>query len=116
MKALADLWAKDPPGLTAMGIVLSFGALVATLAGTTLLWPWTALDRMWALNPRAYAELTPLGGVVGMAFILFGMTLAVAAVGWFNVALGGGGWLSPLLRPKYSEIWSTFPGGASLRA
>ena len=72
-----------------MGIFLIFGALIATLAGTTLVWPGTALDRIWSLNPRAYAELTPLGRVVGMGFILFGMTLAVTAVGWFKRCLWG---------------------------
>jgi len=89
MKAPADRWAKAPRGFTAMGIFLIFGALMATLAGTTLVWPGTALDRIWSLNPRAYAELTPLGRVVGMAFILFGMTLAVTAVGWFKRCLWG---------------------------
>ena len=89
MKASADRLAKAPLGLTAMGIFLIFGALVATLAGTTLVWRGTVLDRMWALNPRAYEELTPLGRVVGIAFILFGMILAVAAMGWFKRCLWG---------------------------
>ena len=89
MKASADSLAKAPLGLTAMGIFLIFGALMATLAGTTLVWRGTALDRMWALNPRAYDGLTPFGKVVGIAFILFGMTLALAAMGWFRRCLWG---------------------------
>ncbi len=36
-------------GLTAMGIFLFFGAVMATLAATTLLWRGTALGRIWAL-------------------------------------------------------------------
>ena len=62
---------------------------MASLAGTTLVWQGTALDRMWVLNPRAYNDLTPLGKAVGFAFILFGMILAVAAIGWFKRRLWG---------------------------
>jgi len=89
MKASADRLAKAPLGITAMGIFLIFGALMASLAGTTLMWRGTALDRMWALNPRAYNGLTPFGKAVGIAFILFGMILAVAAIGWFKRRLWG---------------------------
>ena len=39
---------------------------MAFLAGTTLVWPGTALDQVWALNPRAYRELAPVGGIIGI--------------------------------------------------
>ena len=54
MNPSADRLAKGPVGLTAMGIFLLFGAFVAFLAGTTLVWPGTVLDLMWDLNPHAY--------------------------------------------------------------
>src|SRR5712692_8539447 len=44
------------PGFTAVGIFLFFGAIMASLAATTLLWRGTALDRLWALNPIAYKQ------------------------------------------------------------
>ena len=75
---------KPPRGLTAMGIFLVFGAVVATLAGTSLRWPRTYLDDIWILNPRAHRELAPYGPVVGLLFLLLGATLAVAAAGWFK--------------------------------
>ena len=80
--------AGSPRGKTAIGIFLLFGAVMASLAGATLLWRGTALDRMWTLNPRAYKELAPLGKVVGIPFLMLGVLLAVACVGWFKPCLG----------------------------
>jgi hypothetical protein len=57
---------------------------MACLAGTTLFWPGTILDRTWDLNPRAYQALAPLGRAVGIAFLLLAVTLAVAGIGWFQ--------------------------------
>jgi hypothetical protein len=37
----------------AIDIFLFCGAAMASLAATTLLWRGTALDRLWALNPKA---------------------------------------------------------------
>lgn len=75
---------KSPGGMSAIGIFLFFGATVASLAGLTLFWPGTVLDRMWALNPGAYKELAPFGRGVGIPFLLLGAALATAGVGWFK--------------------------------
>ena len=72
-----------------MGIFLFFGAAMATLAATTLLWRGTMLDRVWALNPMAYRQLAPLGGMVGILFLLLGAALAIAGIGWFRCRLWG---------------------------
>jgi hypothetical protein len=45
---------------------------MAFLAGTTLVWPGTALDHAWALNSRAHRELAPLGWMIGIPFLLLG--------------------------------------------
>jgi hypothetical protein len=70
--------------MTAVGIFLFFGAVMAALAGTTLAWQGSALDRVWSLNPRAYKELVPFGKAVGIPFLLLAATLAVAGLGWFK--------------------------------
>jgi hypothetical protein len=75
--------------MTAMGIFLLFGAVMASLAGTTLVWRGTALDNMWALNPRAYKELAPFGRAVGIPFLLLSFALAVVSIGWFKYRLWG---------------------------
>ena len=86
----------SPPGMTAMGVFLFFGAAMASLAGTTLLRPGTALDRAWRLNPRAFRELAPLGWMVGIPFLLLSAALFAAGIGWFRRRLWGW-WLAVAL-------------------
>ncbi|MGA7770814.1 MAG: hypothetical protein WCA27_31830 [Candidatus Sulfotelmatobacter sp.] len=71
-------------GFTAIGVFLFFAAIMASLAGTTLLWQGTALGRIWVLNPTAYKQLAPLGGIVGIFFLVLGTALLTAGIGWFR--------------------------------
>ena len=75
---------KSPLGLTAVAVFLFFGAAMASLAGATLIFPGTILDRAWRLNPVAYAQLAPLGAPIGIVFWLLAIILAVAAMGWWR--------------------------------
>lgn len=89
MNPAADAALPPPRGLAAMGIFLCCGAVLASLAGVTLVWRGTFLDSIWKLNPRAYAELAPLGKAPGLGFLLLGALLAVTAGGWFQRRLWG---------------------------
>jgi hypothetical protein len=80
---------RTPAGFNAVGVFLFFGASMACLAATTLLWRGTALDRVWALNPTAYAQLAPLGKGVGILFLFLSAALASAGIGWFGHHLWG---------------------------
>ena len=79
-----SLWA-----MTAIGVLLFFGAVMASLAGTTLIWQGTLLDHMWVLNASAYRQLAPLGKTVGVPFLVLSAALAAAGVGWFGRNLWG---------------------------
>jgi hypothetical protein len=75
--------------LTAMGVFLFFGASMALLAGTTLIWQGTFLDHIWVLNAPAYKQLAPFGKTVGVPFLVLCAALAAASVGWFGRRLWG---------------------------
>jgi hypothetical protein len=76
-------------GITAIGIFLFFGAIMASFAGTTLIWRGSALDKIWALNATAYKQLAPLGRNVAILFLLLSAALAFAGAGWFKRRLWG---------------------------
>jgi len=79
----------SPRALAAMGVFLVVGAMMASLAGTTLVWRGTVLDRVWTLNSLAYQRLSPHGRTIGIPFLLLGVTMAVAAHGWFKRRIWG---------------------------
>jgi hypothetical protein len=91
MNSTTPLGAKLPPAMTTVGGFLVFGACMSGLAGTTLVWQGTTLDRIWALNPTAYRKLAPLGGTFGPLFLLLSATMVGASVGWFKRRLWGWG-------------------------
>ena len=66
----------SPRGMAAIGVFLLFGAAMASVAGTTLVWP--------ILNPRAHNELAPFERTVGIPFLLLAVALAVAGLGWLK--------------------------------
>jgi hypothetical protein len=78
-----------PPGFVAIGIFLFFGATMAGLAATTLLWRGTVLDRAWMLNPRAYRHLSLLGNKIGILFLILSTAMVVSGIGWFRRRLWG---------------------------
>jgi hypothetical protein len=80
---------KMPRGIAAVGVFLFFGATMASLAGTTLTWPGTFLDRLWVLNPTAHKQLATFAKPAGILFLLLAAVLAMAGTGWFKHRLWG---------------------------
>ena len=71
----------DKTFIKAVGVFLLFGALIAFLAGITLLLPHTSLDAIWKINPSAYEELQPFATIAGIGFILFSPLLIIIGYG-----------------------------------
>ncbi len=80
---------ESPRAMTAIGVFLFFGAIMASLAGTTLIWRVTLLDHMWVLNAPAFRQLAPFGKTVGVPFLVLSAALAAAGAGWFGRRLWG---------------------------
>lgn len=85
----ATVWGACPKAMTVIPVFLFFAAIMASLAGATLIWPGTALDHMWALNSHAHKQLAPFGKTVGIPFLALSATLAAAGTGWFRRWLWG---------------------------
>jgi hypothetical protein len=75
--------------MTGIGVFLVFAAGMAALAGSTLTWRGTVLDKAWVLNEPAYRQLSSVGRFVGILFLLFSAMLVGAALGWFKRRLWG---------------------------
>ena len=75
---------KPPVGFHLFGAFLFFGAALASLAGITLVWRGTVLDRIWTLNAPAYRQLAPFGNLIGIPFLFLGALMACAGTGWFR--------------------------------
>jgi hypothetical protein len=73
-----------PRGFASIGVFFAFGAAMAACAGITLLFPTSPLDALWALNKRGHEELSSLGRLGAIPFVILSPTLALAAVGWFR--------------------------------
>jgi hypothetical protein len=76
--------ANIPPGMAAIGIFWYFGAMMASFAGLTLMWPGTVADRLWELNASGHVQLLLLGRKVGFGFFLLSIILVFAGIGWFQ--------------------------------
>jgi hypothetical protein len=79
----------------AIAAFLFFGAVMGTLAGITLIWPGTFLSLAWRLNPRAYAQMAPLGTSMGISFLGLAIIMAIAGYLWIRRRYWG--WLLALI-------------------
>jgi len=70
-------------GFKAIGVFLLFGAAMASLAGSILIWRSAFLDRLWASNAGTYHWLAPFGSAAGVVFLALGAVLVIAGRGWF---------------------------------
>ncbi len=96
---------KSHIGVTAMGIFLLFGATMASLAGATLTWRGTILDRMWVINAPAYGRLAPFGKQSGFPYSCSVQPWQLLARPGSSAAFGRGDWQLPSSQLKSWETW-----------
>ena len=87
---------RRPMGVTVVAGFLFFATAVAWLVGFVLLFPGSALDWIWRLNPAGEAAFRAVGPLSGVFLLALGIATAAAGAGmlrgrrwawWFAVAL-----------------------------
>ena len=72
-----------------LALFFAFGATMCTLTVVLLLFPGTALDSLWRLNPEAHLQLQSFGTWSIVLMLLIGTGCAFAAIGlWQNTLWG----------------------------
>lgn len=73
-----------PTGILGVTIFLGASAIIATLAGLSLLLPHKLFDWIWRINPTAHANYMLNAHRYGILFIGLGIVLGIAGWYWFD--------------------------------
>jgi hypothetical protein len=87
---------ETPIGLKLLAIFFAFGACMCGLTVGLLLFPCSALDSLWRLNPEAHAVFQRIGGLSILLMAIVGVACALAAIGLARNAIWGR-WLGILI-------------------
>ena len=72
---------RTPIGIRLLAIFFVFGASMCLLTVTLLLFPGTALDSLWRLNPDAQSAFRSLGKISILVMLVIGGACGFAAIG-----------------------------------
>ncbi len=72
---------ETPIGLKLLAIFFAFGACMCGLTVGLLLFPGSALDSLWRLNPEAHAAFQWIGQLSILLMAIVGVACALAAIG-----------------------------------
>ena len=72
---------ETPIGLKLLALFFAFGACMCALTIGLLLFPGSALDSLWRLNPDAHAAFQRIGGLSILLMAILGVACALAAIG-----------------------------------
>ena len=75
---------RVPLGLRLLAMFFGFGAVMCGLTILLLLFPGTALDVAWQLNPHAQRSFQPLGRISLLLMGTVGSSCGAAAIGLFR--------------------------------
>jgi hypothetical protein len=72
---------RTPLGIKLLAIFFAFGASMCLLTIVLLLFPGSALDSLWRLNPDAHAAFQSFGKVSILVMMIVGAGCAFVAIG-----------------------------------
>ncbi len=78
-----------PPGVTALSLFFVFGMVMSGLAACMLLFPGSALEPLWRLNPRAREGFAVMGIRAVLLMALVCLACLVAALGLWGCTRWG---------------------------
>ena len=87
---------ETPIGLKLLALFFAFGACMCALTIGLLLFPGSALDSLWRLNPEAHAAFQWIGRLSILLMAIVGVVCALAAIGLARNAKWGR-WLGILI-------------------
>ncbi len=87
---------ETPIGLKLLAIFFAFGACMCGLTVGLLLFPGSAVDSLWRLNPEAHAAFQWIGRLSILLMAIVGVACALAAIGLARNAIWGR-WLGILI-------------------
>ena len=80
---------RRTPGLTALCLFFAFGVFACVTACALLLFPGSALDAVWRINPRGHEGFLRMGPWALLLLTAVAVACALAAIGlWRNTAWG----------------------------
>jgi len=85
-----------PIGMKLLALFFAFGACMCALTIWLLLFPCSALDSLWRLNPEAHAAFQRIGRLLILLMVIVGVACALAAIGLARNAKWGR-WLGILI-------------------
>lgn len=121
--------ARDPlrrPALvTTLAAVSGIAAAIALVTGLSLADPGTALDRIWRLNPRAWAAFARMGRLSGVLLLILCPVAAATGAGlmgrrrwawWLALATFGVNGLGDLVNLAMTREWLRAGSGVLIDA
>ncbi|MFS8064554.1 MAG: hypothetical protein ACMG5Z_08175 [Luteimonas sp.] len=72
-----------------LGSFLVLSTAMAFLAGLSLLFHGSILDKMWVVNPDAYMQLMPYSQIAGIGFMFLAPMLTITGYGLFKLKKWG---------------------------
>jgi len=79
----------DPAGVTAISLFFVFGTVMSGLAATMLLFPGSALDELWRVNPHAREGFAAMGAWAILLMLVVCLGCATAAIGLWRCTRWG---------------------------